>query len=184
MQNKWIDTWSIPQHIESKKKLFQVMDNYLKFTPRRILDIGCGLARESEFFQKKYNCELYLLDGDFDDTNTIKRDVKYGTVDNFKFYNKIETLKESFDDRGMKYTFVDANDINIADDVKFDLILSNVSCGFHYPANTYKNLIKKHSTSETKILFDLRNGVDHPDVEVLEMILTSKKHIKASINFI
>lgn len=184
MQNKWLDKWNIPQHVESKKKLFQTIDSYLQFTPKRILDIGCGLARESELFQKKYNCELYLLDGDFDDTNNVKRDVKYGTVDNFKFYNKIETLKESFDNRGMQYVFVDANNISITDNIKFDLILSNVSCGFHYPANTYKDLIKKHSTLKTKILFDLRTGVDHPDVEILEMVFTSKKYIKASINFI
>jgi SAM-dependent methyltransferase len=183
-QNKWLEKWSTNQHIESKRKLFKVIDDYIDFIPKRILDIGCGLARESEFFQKKYNCELYLLDGDFLDTSKVQRDIKYGTVDNFKFYSKIDQLKESYDSRNMKYNFVDANNINISDDITFDLILSNVSCGFHYPANTYKHLVQKHSTKDTVTIFDLRNSVEHPNVQILDMIASYKKHIKASIKFV
>ena len=184
-QNKWIDKWSTAQHIQSKKALFNTIDKCLDFKPTRILDIGCGLARESEFFQKKYNCELFLLDGDFESTNNIaSRDIKWGTVDNFRFYSKIEQLQESYKDRGMTFTFVDANNINISEDIRFDIILSNVSCGFHYPANTYKNLVQKHSTENTKVIFDLRNSVDHTDVHVLELVGRYKKHIKASIKFV
>lgn len=181
--SKWLDKWNTPQHRESKRKQFEIIDNYLNFAPKRILDIGCGLATESEFFQKKYNCELYLLDGDFSTTSNVKRDIKYGTVDNFAFYNKVDDLKSSYDSRNMNYTFVDANNIDIPDDVTFDLIISNVSCGFHYPANTYKDLVQKHSTESTKVIFDLRISIDHPDVTVINMISTSRKYITADIKF-
>lgn len=182
-QNKWMEKWSVQQHVTAKKELFNTIDRYLKFAPKRILDIGCGLAREAEFFQKKYKSELYLLDGDFEDTSSVSRDIKYGTVDNFKFYNRVDDLKESYDTRGMKYTFVDANNINIPSDIKFDLILSNVSCGFHYPANTYKSLVQAHSDENTKMIFDLRTSVQHPDVNIVNLILQSKKYIKAEIKF-
>jgi len=179
-------SWETPQHLKKKKELFNIVDSYLDFKPKRILDIGCGLARESEYFQKKYGCELYLLDGDFGDTSSVRREIKFGTVDNFAFYNKIDDLKKSCDERGMNYVFVNANNIDIPSDIKFDLIISNLSCGFHYPANTYKSLVQKHSSEDTKVIFDLRNGQDHPDVEILEMVPRGrcKKHIKASIRFV
>ena len=182
--NKWLDKWSTQSHIDSKKVVFEKIDKFINFQPKRILDIGCGLAYESQMFQKKYNCELYLLDGDFDDTSHVKRDIKYGTVDNFAFYNKVDELKESFDKRKMDYTFVNANNIQIPETIKFDLIISIVSCGFHYPANTYKDLVQKHSTNDTVIIFDLRNHADHNDVEVIESIDITKKYAKSSIRFV
>ena len=183
-KNKWLDKWSSTEHIQIKKVVFDTIDSYLDFKPKRILDIGCGLARESEFFQKKYNCELYLLDGDFENTsNATNRDINWGSVDNFRFYSKIEQLQESYRDRGMTFTFVDANNIDIPEDTKFDLILSNLSCGFHYPASTYKKLVQTHSTENTKVIFDLRKEQKHDDVCVLEIVDDYKKHIKASIKF-
>lgn len=183
-QGKWIDKWSTPQHLSKKKEIFNNIDKFIKFKPKRILDIGCGLARESELFQKKYSSELYLLDGDFGTTSDVERQVNYGTVDNFSFYNKIETLKDSYDSRNMLYTFVDANNIDIPDDITFDLIISNLSCGFHYPASTYKSLVKKHSTDNTVIIFDLRNNISQEGVDILELVSTERKHVKASIKFI
>jgi len=182
--NKWLDKWTTQSHIKMKREVFQKIDSFLDFKPKRVLDIGCGLAYESQMLQKKYNCELYLLDGDFNDTSNVKRDIKYGTVDNFAFYNTIDELKQSFDQRKMQYTFVNANSIDIPEDVTFDLIISSVSCGFHYPANTYKDLVKKHSTQDTVTIFDLRNSESHPDVEIIKTINATRKYIKASIRFV
>lgn len=179
-----MQTWETPIHLKKKKEIFHKIDSFLKTPPKTILDIGCGLARESEYFQKKYGCDLYLLDGDFENTSNVQRQIKYGTVDNFGFYNKVNDLKKSFDSRKMKYSFIDANNIDIDIDLKFDLIMSNLSCGFHYPANTYKDLVKKHSKESTTVIFDLRNAQDHPDVEILQMVDNCKKHIKASIRFV
>jgi len=178
--SQWIDRWAKPQHTESRKAEFLAVDNHLNFAPVNILDIGCGLAKESEYFQKKYNSNLWLLEGEQSNTG---RDVKWGSAESFSFYNKINDLKTSWNSRQLRYNFVDANNIQIDDDVKFDLIYSGVSCGFHYPANTYKNLIKKHSHENTKIVFDLRTRIIHQDVEILEIIQETKKQIKAVICF-
>jgi SAM-dependent methyltransferase len=182
--NKWLDAWNTESHKEYKAKVFNIIDSYID-PPKTILDIGCGFARESELFQKKYKSKLWLLDGDFDTTKSISRDTKFGSAENFKFYNTIEILKESWNSRDMDYTFVDANDIRIDPSVKFDLILSSVSCGFHYPANTYKDLVEKHSHNDTKVIFDLRIGKEHPNVEIVHILHTKKgKHLKAQIKFV
>jgi len=189
-ENKWIigwlDTKVNDEYLAIKLDNFNIIQSYIQRIPKTILDIGCGLAKESEFFQKKYKSDLYLLDGDFNSTTENKRDINYGAVSSFKFYSKIDDLKKSFNERNMNYTFVDANNISIDDSIKFDLIYSIVSCGFHYPAKTYKDLILKHSNNESIIIMDLRSSSileQSEDIEIVNILQTSKKSIKAHVRF-
>ena len=185
MEDKWLSKWNREEHDIQKEENFKRVDDFLNFTPKRILDIGCGLAKESELFQKKYNAELYLLDGDFDSTKQRARDIRYGEADNFKFYSKVNDLKQSFDNRNIKYTFVDANNIDIEEDIKFDLIYSFLSCGFHYPVTTYYNLIKKHSTKDTICIFDIRREtLDESKIKIVDNIAVHKKYSTLQIELI
>lgn len=168
----WKNHWKEKKYIQNKEKFFNIIDNYLSSPPIRILDIGCGFAYESEMFQKKYKSELYLLDGEFDNT---KRETLYGSVDSFGYYNKIEELKRSYDERNMNYTFVDGNDIKIPDDMIFDLIISIQSCGFHYPADTYRDLINKYSNENTKIILDIRKNTNQNSFKEINILATSRK---------
>jgi hypothetical protein len=140
--------------------------------------------REAQLFQEKHNTSLYLLEGDFEDTKENRRDVNYGTVESFKFYNKVSDLKEWWDSQKLDYTFVDANNIRLDDSLKFDLIYSSVSCGFHYPASTYKDLISKHSHKNTKIIFDIRKKSEQHDIKIIKVIAETKKYVTAEIQFI
>jgi SAM-dependent methyltransferase len=191
LENKWLNGWLDPalnkDYLLIKETNFNIIESYIKILPNSILDIGCGLAKESELFQKKYNSKLYLLDGDFEDTLNNNREINYGEVSNFKFYSKINDLKKSFDERKMQYNFVNANNINIEDAIKFDLVYSIVSCGFHYPAITYKNLILKHTTDNSVIIMDLRKislNEQLSDIKIINVLEESKKSIKAHIKFI
>jgi len=184
---EWFKKWTTLEHYNSKVKMFNILDRYINSTPMSILDIGCGLAFESEMFQKKYNSNLFLLDGDFDNTKDEERDIEYGTVETFKFYNKLDTLKESFNKRNLKYTFVDATDIQLDDNIKFDLVYSIMSCGFHYPLNTYAELIKNHTTSNSKIIIDIRNSTlkdQDCEFEIVDKVYSGKKHTTYQIKFL
>lgn len=164
--DKWANAWDRDIWVSYKKKRFAKLDNYLstrKIEPKCILDIGCGLAMESEWFQKKYGSELYLLDGSFiPDRND---DGYHKKTDKFAFYLEEDYLKESWNKRKLKYTFINAEDIHIPPDVKFDLIYSFKSCGFHYPVNTYKDLVKKHSTDKTVCIFDIKVSHEQEQAE-------------------
>ena len=184
---KWLKKWTTEEHYDSKVEIFNILDRYINSNPISILDIGCGLAFESEMFQKKYNSNLFLLDGDFDNTKDKERDVRYGNVETFKFYNKLDTLKESFDERNLKYTFVDATDIQLDNNIKFDLVYSIMSCGFHYPLNTYAKLIKNHTTSNSKIIIDIRNDTLNEqgcEFEILDKVYSGKKNTMYQIKFL
>ena len=157
-KKSWLERWQEPWFDDSRLDNFHAIDNFINFQPKCILDIGCGLAHEAEYFQKKYNSKIYLLDGDVDSTPNNDRDIKYGPVDNFKFYNKVEDLYKSYKERNLEYNFFDCNVIKPTHifDTKFDLIFSNLSCGFHYPATTYKQLIKNNSKEDTIIIMDFQ----------------------------
>ena len=163
------DVWRKPQYIATKVRAFELLEGYLPQSPQRILDIGCGFAKVSELFQKKYNTELYLMESDM--TNSAGQRIgKFGEVDSFQWYLPIERIKQEWDANGMTYTHVDGNNISIDPSVKFDLVYSWLSCGFHYPAQTYRDLILQHTTPDSVIIMDFRASTIHQQIKDFETV--------------
>jgi SAM-dependent methyltransferase len=171
-------TWNKQRYQDAAQECFELVDSYLDTPPKRILDIGCGFAYVSEQFQKKYGTELYFLEGDFNSTTDRPRKSGWGDVDDMKFYLPLADLKQYWDLRNIKYNFIDANDIRINQGITFDFVCSWLSCGYHYPASTYKNLIGKHTNDESKIIFDFRTKTLHrqqsDEVEVIHNLNNNK----------
>jgi len=166
----WMKKWTCgDMHKERRLKIFDAVYKHTGDV-KKMVDIGCGLAREAEHYQKKCGTELWLLDGDVSYTKNNQREVGFGDVSSMKFYNPISRLKESFDSRGMSYTFVDAYNIDIPEDVKFDLFYSSKSCGFHYPASTYREFVKKHSHKNSMVIFDIQNDSNQDDFIVKNVV--------------
>jgi SAM-dependent methyltransferase len=191
LENRWINSeWQTNEYKETKNISFNLLNSFLTRAPSNILDIGCGLAFESELFQSKYNSNLYLLDGDFEDSVNATRDRKYGSSDSMAFYSKISNLKNNFNLRNLKYNFIDANNIQIEKHVKFDLVYSNVSCGYHYPLHTYLELLKNHTTKESILIFDINSArLEEQTKGVFEIVKTKaypgqKKILKCQIKII
>lgn len=157
----WDHKWSTDLYIAKRRDNFETVDAYLNQSVGKLLDIGCGFAYDSRWFGKKYDTELWLLDGDAN-TNAVKPDsASYGNWNTdsseLKFYHTFEFLNAKLQELGTKnYHLVDANNINIPGDVKFDLITSWLSCGHHYPVKTYIDLMKRHSHENTRIILDVR----------------------------
>jgi hypothetical protein len=158
-QEFYTDKWSSPEYIERKLKNFRMIDNHFNLSFGNILDIGCGKAYESREFNKKYNSELWLIEGNSKNNYQEVKSGKYHhSATEFAQYFPIDTIKNQLNDLETKnYHLIDCNDINIPDNIKFDLITSYLSCGYHYPISTYKDIIKKHSHPDTKLVFDIRN---------------------------
>ena len=191
-EKDWVnEEWFTEEYQIHKRENFELLDAYLDKPPKRILDIGCGLAWESRMFNEKYGTELYLLDGDYDD-NPLDRELVQARYSNdagrFAFYYKLDFLRDQLDKLDTQnYQLIDSNNIDIADDIKFDLITSWVSCGFHYPVNTYRDLILKHSNENTRVVMDLRltpktrDPVLEENVEIIKVVNRRRKYITAEI---
>ena len=157
----WAVKWTKDRYIAKHRAGWEIADAYLNQPVGRLLDIGCGFAWQSRWFNEKYGTELWLLDGD-SKTNAQKSETaSYGNwntnSNELKFYHSFDFLDAKLQELGTKnYHLVDANNINIPSDIKFDLITSWLSCGHHYPVKTYIELMRKHSHENTRIILDIR----------------------------
>lgn len=130
----------------------------------RILDIGCGPAEHAREFQKKFDSELWLIEGN-SPNNTAKKQTALKSkwrpsAEDFLYYHDLKQLKVKLDLLGTKkYHLIDCEKTHeVPENVKFDLICSWKSCGFHYPLDTYRDFILRHRHSKTRIVMDLRKG--------------------------
>jgi hypothetical protein len=183
----WLREWTSEDYKGSKRNDIDVLIKYFqKSPPKNLLDIGCGMAWESRALQKVFDTKLWLLDGDADSNQKQSRETKWNPdIKKMAFYHKLDQLDSALKETGLKkYKLIDCNNINIPEDIKFDLIYSGMSCGFHYEANTYRTLIEKHSHPDTKIIFDLRSTVMYQNnVEILQVLYKAKKYNKCLIRF-
>jgi ubiquinone/menaquinone biosynthesis C-methylase UbiE len=158
---QWARKWTTDKYIAKRRANFETVDTYLNQPVGRLLDIGCGFAWDSRWFNEKYGTELWLLDGDASTNAAKPESASYGNWNTdsaaLKFYHTFEFLDSKLQQLGTKnYHLVDANNITIPSDVKFDLITSWLSCGHHYPVRTYIDLMKQHSHAGTRIVLDVR----------------------------
>jgi hypothetical protein len=157
----WSGKWTSERYTAKKRANFEAVDSYLSQPVGKLLDIGCGFAHESRCFGEKYGTELWLLDGNqknnVDKSNTASYGKWNTTTDDLYFYHTFDFLDAKLQELGTKnYHLIDTNNINIDENIKFDLITSWLSCGHHYPVKTYIDLMKKHSHKDTRIILDIR----------------------------
>jgi hypothetical protein len=195
-EKDWIrEEWSTADYQAHKKQNFELLTQYLESPPKRVMDIGCGLAWESRMFQQHYDSELWLLDGDYDDNDHESRTQMQACycadVKDFAFYYRLDFLRGELDRLKTKnYHLIDCNNICIEDNIKFDMITSWVSCGFHYPVNTYRDLILAHSHEDTVIVMDLRIPAKAPGpvidtgIEIVSVLNRRPKYVTAHIRFV
>ena len=190
IKHNWIeDEWFTESYQEEKQKNFQLIDKEIVSAPKNILDIGCGFAWESRMLQKKYKSKLWLVDSDPDESKRVNEIGFHQSAETFSFYYPLNFLRDKLDELGTEnYELINAADINFPQDLKFDLITSYKSCGFHYPVSTYRDIILKHSHKDTKIIFDLRTMkkelVSIEGYEIKKILWQGKKHICAEITII
>lgn len=174
----WRLHWLNSEYVKQKQEHFLAIDNYLKAPVQSIMDIGCGYAQESIAFNQKYNSKLVLLEGD---NTTGARDSGWNSdPNNFAFYNSLDELEKYFENKKIKnYKLFDIKTYN--SNKTFDLICSYLSCGFHYPIETYEQLIKKSMHKNTKLIFTLRKKRVKHNCKIKNIIYEAPKYITAEI---
>lgn len=173
--------------------IIPLIESHFNIPFNKILDIGAGKALQGKELQKLYGSELWILEGDDKNNNKKSKDarkVKWnGSADNFLYYWNLDNLKHYHNSSGTtNYHILDCDNLNIPEDIKFDLICSWLSCGFHYSLSTYYDVIKKHSHSNTKYVFDIRIDKDKlllpPEATVVHTFITyGRKFARCEIKF-
>lgn len=117
---------------------YESIKNELPITIENVLDIGSGIAGLDVLISTHYKnkIEICLLD-----KSSIDKDLHYGFEKRGSFYNSLSLAKKVLVNNGTPENNIflqeatDDNAINF--NKKFDLIISIISWGFHYPVDTY-----------------------------------------------
>lgn len=140
--------------------------------PKNVLEIGGGIGRASVYFSKRYGWEetnFYMLDGNSGDTQICPVAGK-GQKD---FYNSFAATEEFCQANG-----IDKNRLFLLDadnnewenlPIKFDLIYSFLSIGFHWSIHLYLDRLHKFCTPNTRLIFGMR-GTDRGDEFAVEQV--------------
>lgn len=132
-----------------------------KALPRRsagqinILDIGAGMGGIDVLLYRYYNeigvkPFIHILDKD-----QIDKKVGYGYSDKPSAYNMLDQT-----DAFLQLNGVPADNVMCVTQypttVKFDIVLSFISCGFHYSISEYISFIRNTIHPKTILIFDIR----------------------------
>jgi len=151
------------------QKDYDSIKSYLPESCSCIMDIGYGIAGIDLFLSKHYNnnVELHLLD-----YSKVDKSVYYGYQSKGSVYNSLLLSAEFLNINGVSEKQIVTHDAENGFYCKpYDIIISLISCGFHYPVETYLKEIKqckagivildiRKDTDQIKILKDNFNSVE------------------------
>jgi len=146
---------------ESIQDDFDGIKSFLPESCSAILDIGCGVAGInvplSQFYEDPVHITL------LDKTHT-EEEVKYGYKTTSEFYNSLEVAKTLLMDNNIEeknITLLNAQDDHqITSDGPFDIIISLLSMGFHYPVTTYLDRILETLSPNGVLILDIRKNTN------------------------
>lgn len=149
---------AIRRYADSISEDFEDMRPYLPDTAQNVADIGCGLCGIDVMLWHQYSGVpvFHLIDRDGEERP------KYGYVDGIQHYSSFATAEELMRANGMKefsYRLIPGSTYSDLPELpKMDLIVSLLSCGFHYPLEYYLRWIVKNLAEDGRVFIDIRHG--------------------------
>ena len=133
-----------------------------------IIDIGCGIAGYHKNWLKNYKekeIQLFLMDSSTFNLAALR----YGHGEVNRYYNSLKLSKKLLlKSSGVKSELIQLIEIKSGFveklPKKLDLIISFISWGFHYPLDTYWDLMLARMTIESSVmLIDVRKNSNSSD---------------------
>lgn len=123
------------------------------FAPRRVADIGCGYAFFDLFLAREFGAECLLID--------LEQNARrhFGFAEEGAAYSDLGVAAALLQKNGVpgeKITLCNPGRESPPSHPPFDLIVSFLSCGFHYPAATYLDFFQKALAPGGALILDLR----------------------------
>lgn len=104
-----------------------------------ILDVGCGMSGIDVHLSKHYNHDIKVTLADKDGISDVILSGFASSKDEFCHYHNFEYAIKLLCDNGVPRKNIDPLDLNLYQFPKepFDIVISLLSWGFHYPINDY-----------------------------------------------
>lgn len=131
-----------------------------------VLDIGCGVAGVDVWIDRHYRGQrpvFYLLD-----RSRVDRSVYYLFEQRAAFYNSLDVARATLVANGIdqrRIHLLEAGDGATVDlPAPVDLVISLLLWGFHYPVQTYCDIVHRRLSTQGVAVLDVRKGTDGLDV--------------------
>ncbi|WP_299733522.1 class I SAM-dependent methyltransferase [uncultured Tateyamaria sp.] len=135
--------------------------------PKSIADIGCGYAMFDLFLARDFGSVLHLIDLESNDTR------HFGFEEEAAAYSSLKVAKKLLTDNGVPAKSIKTLNPEKQDVLKLkklDFAFSFISCGFHYPWDTYRDFFLKSVAPDGRIILDIRSKVLNVAVRELSEI--------------
>lgn len=166
---------------------YDKMSDYLPSQADNILDIGCGLGGINLFLNEHYDGvpNHYLLD------KNEMTEIFYMFNQKAAAYNSLETTEAFLRKNGIEHKKLKTVDISTDEyplQTDFDLIISLLSWGFHYPVDTYLEDVKKSLSNRGVVIIDIRKSTDGMEIlndnfEKVDKIMNGRKRARILAQF-
>lgn len=124
-----------------------------KKNPSYIADIGCGYALFDMFIAKEYDSKLALIDLESNENR------HFGFKDSGAAYSSLANAATLLANNGVKKSAIKTYNPETGDlskIKKLDYAFSFISCGYHYPLNTYETFFQDSVAPDGRIIVDIR----------------------------
>lgn len=135
--------------------------------PRRTADIGCGYALFDLFLWQDHKPELLLID--LEQSN----DRHFGFRETGAAYTSLGVARRFLTDNGVaadRITCINPQQDDVLGQKPVDLAVSFISCGFHYPVETYLTYFDGGVSAGGNVILDLRARKARDGIEKLESL--------------
>ena len=132
----------------------EIKPHFETLAPTKIADIGCGYALFDLFLANDFDSELYLIDLETNDTR------HFGFKDEGAAYSSLESARNLLTTNGVangKIITMNPDQDDVLSITDLDYAFSFISCGFHYPWNTYRTFFEKSVAQHGRIILDFRS---------------------------
>jgi len=154
------------------EKEYEQMRSILPLRAHSILDIGCGVAGIDVLLYDHYrpDVNIFLLD-----KTDIQSRIYYGMKERGAFYNSLAISRRVLEENGVPKSNIFTQEATAHNDIlfdgKFDIVLSLLSWGFHYPIATYLIQVYERLASGGMVIIDVRK--DAEGVQEIERLFGS-----------
>lgn len=131
-----------------------------------ILDIGCGVGGIDVLLDRHYRPRqplIYLLD-----RTETSAEVYYLFRQRAAFYNSLDVARDLLMRNGIPaqriYQLAATDQYEVCvEDQRFDLVISLLSWGFHFPVRTYVSRVAEVLSETGRVILDIRDDTDGID---------------------
>lgn len=143
-----------------------------RIAPRRVADIGCGYALFDYFLWRDQQASLILID--LEET----KERHFGFKPMGAAYSSLSVAKRFLTDNGVpedQVHCVNPQQSDVMSIEAVDLATSFISCGFHYPVQTYDTFFQNSIREGGGIILDIRKAKlsgERPFLDTLGQVTT------------